>query len=148
MQPAATRHWPSVYVAAQLAADQGHYDQADRLLADFARDYPGTTEALESGYWRSVYKLDPENKAANTREALVGIVQYLAGSREGVHRGEATTLRRLALQLLSLDQALSSRPTETQGKARDEELQKLRDELQATKNELELIKRRLSAPKP
>jgi hypothetical protein len=145
MQSAPTRRWPTVYVAAQLAADDGRYDDADRLLADFARSYPGSVEAQECTYWRAVYKLDPSNKGANTREALAGFDAYLTGSRTGTHRGEATTMKRLAQQLLSLDRALSSKPTD---KPRDEEVQKLRDELQATKDELELIKRRLSAPKP
>ena len=99
--------------------------------------------ALESGYWRAVYKLDPGNKDANTREAITGLDRYLAAP-DGNHRGEATTLRRLAGQLLSLDRALNQKADEP---ARDEELKKLRDELQATKEELERIKRRLAAPK-
>ena len=148
MQPEPARRWPGVYLAAQSAADQGRYDDADRLLADFARSYPGTAEAQESGYWRAIYKLDPANKSANTRDALAGIDAYLAAARAGTHRGEATTIRRLAQQLVSLDRALSSKPTETHDKARDEEVQKLKDELQATKDELELIKRRLATPKP
>ena len=148
MQPEPARRWPGVYLAAQLAADQGRYDDADRHLADFARTYPGTAEAQESGYWRAIYKLDPANKSANTRDALAGIDAYLSVARAGAHRGEATTIRRLAQQLVSLDRALSSKPTDTHDKARDEEVQKLKDELQATKDELELIKRRLAAPKP
>jgi hypothetical protein len=148
MQPAPARRWPGAYVSAQLAADQGRYDDADRILANFARDYAGTAEAQESGYWRAIYKLDPANKIANTRDALSGLDAYLAASRAGTHRGEATTIRRLAQQLVSLDRALSSKPPETHDKARDEEVQKLKDELQATKDELELIKRRLATPKP
>ena len=115
------------------------------MLADFARSYPGSAEAQECTYWRAVYKLDPSNKSANAKDALAGFDAYLNASSTGTHRGEATTMKRLAQQLLSLDRALSSKPTD---KPRDEEVQKLRDELQATKDELELIKRRLSAPKP
>ena len=148
MQREPVRRWSSVYIAAQLAADQGRYDDADRILATFAHDYPGTAEAQESGYWRAIYKLDPANKAANTRDALAGLDAYLSALRAGTHRGEATTIRRLAQQLVSLDRALSSKPTESHDKARDEEVQKLKDELQATKDELELIKRRLATPKP
>ena len=148
MQAAPARRWPGVYLTAQVAADQGRYDDADRILAAFVHDYPGTAEAQESGYWRAIYKLDPANKTANTRDALAGLDAYLAASRAGTHRGEATTIRRLAQQLVSLDRALSSKPTETHDKARDEEVQKLKDELQATKDELELIKRRLATPKP
>jgi hypothetical protein len=148
MQPEPARRWPGVYLTAQVAADQGRYDDADRVLAAFARDYPGSAESQESGYWRAIYKLDPANKTANTRDALAGLDAYLAASRAGTHRGEATTIRRLAQQLVSLDRALSSKPAETHDKARDEEVQKLKDELQATKDELELIKRRLATPKP
>lgn len=151
MQAAPARHWPGVYLAAQVAADQGRYDEADHLLSDFGRQYPGTAEAQECGYWRAVFLLDPANKSANTRQALAGLDSYLSASREGTHRGEATTMRRLAQQLLSLDKALSTQTTQAadvHDKARDDEMQKLRDELQSTKDELERIKRRLVAPKP
>ena len=97
MQREPARRWPTAYVAAQLAADQGRYDDADHILATFAHDYPGTAEAQESGYWRAIYKLDPANKTANTRDALAGLDAYLAASRAGTNRGEATTEDLLAL---------------------------------------------------
>ena len=143
LRPAAEREWPAAYLSAQAAADRGAFGDADRALSEFASAYPNTAAALESGYWRAVYKLDPGNKDANTREAITGLDRYLAAP-DGNHRGEATTLRRLAGQLLSLDRALNQKADEP---ARDEELKKLRDELQATKEELERIKRRLAAPK-
>ena len=118
---------------------------ADKTLAEFASAHPDTPQAIESGYWRAVYKLDPANKDANTREAITALDHYLAAPN-GTHRGEASTLRRLAGQLLSLDRALSQKPDE-QPATREEEVKKLRDELQATKDELERIKRRLAAPK-
>ncbi|HEX2781386.1 MAG TPA: hypothetical protein VHM30_17925 [Gemmatimonadaceae bacterium] len=147
--PEAQRSWPATYLSAQGAADRGAYDDADKVLADFAKGHPNTAQAAEAGYWRAVYKLDPGNKAANTRDAIVGLDAYLASTNID-HRGEATTLRRLATQLMSLDRALAQKPDEppVAAKSRDEEVQKLRDELQATKDELERIKRRLAAPKP
>ena len=148
MQPAPARHWPNTYVSAQLSADQGRYDESDRVLVDFVRDYPGSPEAQECGYWRAVYKLDPANRNANTRDALAGLDAYVAASRAGVHRGEATTLRRLAQKLVAVDRALAAQPGDARDKPRDEDVQKLREELQATKEELEMIKRRLAAPKP
>lgn len=148
MQPAATRRWPGVYAAAQLAADQGRFSDADQLLQTFGHDYPGSAGARECGYWRAVYLLDPANKAANTKDALTALDVYLSAGPAVGHRGEAMTLRRLAVQLLALDRTLAAQAADTRGKARDEEVQKLRDELQATKDELELIKRRLAAPKP
>lgn len=146
LRPAAERDWPAAYLAAQTAADHGAYGDADKTLADFAASHPGSPEALESGYWRAVYKLDPANKDASTRDAIAGLDKYLA-TPDGTHRGEATTLRHIATQLLSLDRALTQKPDET-ATARDEEVKKLKDELQATKDELERIKRRLAAPKP
>ena len=148
LQPAAQREWPAAYLAAQTAADHGAYADADKTLADFAAAHPGSPEAAESGYWRAVYKLDPANKDASTRDAIAALDRYLASSPEGTHRGEATTLRRIATQLLSLDRALSEKPDEPTAASRDEEVKKLKDELQATKDELERIKRRLAAPKP
>lgn len=146
LQPAAMREWPGAYLAAQAAADRGAYGDADKLLADFATAHPRTPEAAETGYWRAVYKLDPSNKDANTREAIAALDRYLA-TPDGTHRGEATTLRHIAGQLLSLDRALNQKPDEAAASTRDEEVRKLRDELQATKDELERIKRRLAAPK-
>ncbi|HWE42337.1 MAG TPA: hypothetical protein VG432_07525 [Gemmatimonadaceae bacterium] len=147
LRPAAERDWPAAYLAAQTAADRGAYAEADRTLADFASSHPGSAQATESGYWRAVYKLDPANKDASTRDAIAGLDRYLAAP-DGTHRGEATTLRRIAVQLQSLDRALSATKADEGAAARDEEVKKLRDELQATKEELERIKRRLAAPKP
>ena len=146
MQPAAQRQWPGAYLAAQAAADRGAYGEADKLLADFASAHPGTAEAVECGYWRAVYKLDPSNKDASPREAIGGLDKYLA-TPDGTHRGEATTLRHIATQLVALDKALNQKPDDSAAAARDEEVKKLRDELEATKEELERIKRRLAAPK-
>jgi len=148
MLPAAEREWPAAYLAAQAAADRGAFADADKTLADFAASHPNTPAALESGYWRAVYKLDPANKDASTREAIAGLDRYLAAPN-GTHRGEATTLRRIAVQLSSLDRALAAqKPDDAAAASRDEEVKKLRDELQSTKDELERIKRRLAAPKP
>lgn len=147
LRPAAERDWPAAYLAAQSAADHGSYADADKALADFAASHTGSPQALESAYWRAVYKLDPANKDASTREAIAGLDKYLANPG-GDHRGEATTLRRIAVQLLSLDRALNAPKTDDAAATRDEEVKKLKDELQATKDELERIKRRLAAPKP
>ena len=142
------RAWAGAYESARGAAERGEYARADQILADFGRAYPDAAEGIESVYWRAVYKLDPANPAANTRDALAGLDAYLARSRNALHRGEATTLRRLAQQLLALDRALVAKDAPASDAPRDEEVRKLREELQATKDELERIKRRLAAPKP
>ena len=127
LRPAAERDWPAAYLAAQTAADHGSYGDADKALADFAASHPGSPEAIESGYWRAVYKLDPANKDASTKEAIAGLDKYIA-TPGGAHRGEATTLRRIATQLLSLDRALTQKPDEAATAAsRDEEVKKLID---------------------
>ena len=148
MRPAAERDWPAAYLAAQSAADRGAYAEADKDLADFAASHANTPQALESGYWRAVYKLDPANKDASTKDAIAALDKYLGASPDGAHRGEATTLRRIAVQLQSLDRALSAQKPDETAATRDEDVKKLKDELQATKDELERIKRRLAAPKP
>ena len=147
MRPAAEREWPAAYRAAQTAADRGAFGDADKTLAEFAASHANSPQALESGYWRAVYKLDPANKDASTKEAIAGLDRYLADP-DGTHRGEATTLRRIATQLQSLDRAINAPKADDAAATRDEEVKKLRDELQATKDELERIKRRLAAPKP
>jgi hypothetical protein len=146
MQPAAQREWPGAYIAAQAAADRGAYGDADKMLADFAASHANTPEALECGYWRAVYRLDPSNKDASTRDAIAGLDKYLTAPN-GTHRGEATTLRHIAAQLLALDKALNQKADDSATTARDEEVKKLREELESTKDELERIKRRLAAPK-
>ena len=95
LRPAAEREWPATYLVAQRAADRGAYAEADKGLAEFAVAHPNTAEAAESGYWRAVYKLDPANKEASTRDAISAFDKYLAAPN-GAHRGEAVTLRRIA----------------------------------------------------
>ena len=148
LRPGAERAWPGAYQSARTSAERGDYARADQILADFARTYPDAPQGAESGYWRAVYKLDPANPGANTRDALAGFDAYLARSGNVLHRGEATTLRRLAQQLLALDRALVAKDAPAPEAPRDEEVRKLREELQSTKDELERIKRRLAAPKP
>src|SRR3954467_14146238 len=41
---------------------------ADRLLAAFAESHAGTPEAIETGFWRAVFKLDPLNQTASPRD--------------------------------------------------------------------------------
>ena len=146
--PTAASEWPSAYARALTEARETRLASADRVLTDFAQRFPESPEAAEVPYWRAVYKLDPANKDASTKDAIAGLDRYLAASPAGTHRGEATTLRRIAVQLQSLDRALSAQKPDETAATRDEDVKKLRDELQATKDELERIKRRLAAPKP
>lgn len=135
---------------------------ADRLLIDFAEGHANTPEAVETSYWRAVFKLDPLNLTARPRDAAVLLDDYLNAPVTIAHRGAATTLRRTAIALdrpampsqpLSSAAAGATAPapaaaTPADAKARDEEMQRLRDELAKANAELERIKKRLSQPNP
>ncbi len=133
---------------------------ADRLLIDFAEGHANTPEAVETSYWRAVFKLDPLNLTARPRDAAVLLDDYLNAPVTIAHRGAATTLRRAAMALdrpAMPSQPLSSAasgPTApaaavpADAKARDEEMQRLKDELAKANAELERIKKRLSQPNP
>ena len=133
---------------------------ADRLLIDFAEGHANTPEAVETSYWRAVFKLDPLNLTARPRDAAVLLDDYLNAPVTIAHRGAATTLRRTAM---ALDRpAPPSQPVSSaaggstaaaaavpaDAKARDEEMQRLKDDLAKANAELERIKKRLSQPNP
>jgi hypothetical protein len=153
----ATRDWPTVLASAQQAADDGRYDAAERELQLFAERNPGTPQARESAYWRSMFLLDPANGGGNPAAALEQIERYLADSATFTpHRGEALLLRRLAAQLDSLrrsttEVASASARTAADAatsKERETELEKqnqtLKEQLEKTTAELERIKKRLA----
>jgi len=58
--------------ASEVAAERvgaGSYSAADRVLADFVAQYPGTPQAVTATLRRAIYKADPGNQAATAREA-------------------------------------------------------------------------------
>ena len=138
--------WPATLVAAHREATDGRHASADKLLADFATAYAGTSEAVEATYWRAFIALDPTNDRGSAREAATLLGRYLESRLPLTHRTEATVLRRLALSL-----GESSRSTAAAGSApatdgREAELQRLKEELESTKAELERIRKRLAPP--
>jgi hypothetical protein len=151
--PASTSasEWPGVHAQAMTEARESRAAAAEKALTDFAQRYPGTPEAAEVPYWRAVLKLDPANPAA-IRESIAMLETYLAGTPSGMHRLEAATLRRLGLALEQRNAALAATPPAVvprpDDKAREEELQKLRDELAAANAELDRVRRRVSRPRP
>ena len=90
---------------------------------------------------------------AAPREALALLDTYLS-STAGSHRTEAQTLRRVAAALETRAAAatvaaqLKPEPPKVEDKAKDEELQRVKDELAKANAELERIRRRLAQPKP
>ena len=77
---------------------------------------------------------------------------YLAGSPAGTHRLEAGVIRRLGVAIEQRNAAIAAIPAaptvRPEDKARDEELQRLRDELTAANAELARIRRRVARPRP
>ena len=148
--PAGRTEWAGLLGQATQEAAAGHFAVADKLLADYTVRFPASPEASDAMYWRGVYKLDPSNTTAAAREAAVLLDGYLA-SGAAAHRVEAQTLRRIAGVM---DARAATSPTsaprvevvKVEDKARDEEIQRLKDELAKTNAELDRIKRRLAQP--
>ena len=164
-RPAAQKDWPQVLGRSQQAAIDRRYDDAERTLADFAVRFPNTPEATETLYWRAVYRLDPANKDGSVSTGLASLDAYLRADAGTAHRIEAETLQRLGKSLEALSRAVaatggvnSSGTTASPAgsasadraaadlKARDTEIQRLKDELAKANDELERIKRRLMTP--
>jgi hypothetical protein len=152
----ATRDWGQTLAQAEVAAADHRYAEADRMLADYARLYPGTEGGIESAYWRGVFALDPNNHDGSPQVAAALLEMYAAGAGALPHRLEADILHRLALRLeMPASSTVASASTTASAgasdrsadiKARDTEIQRLKDELAKANDELERIKRRLTAP--
>jgi hypothetical protein len=130
---------------------------ADRLLAEFAETHPDTPEALETAFWRALFKLDPSNQTATRRDAIALLEGYLNGNTVVVHRGAALALRRAATADRPIAVAPTTQPApgaapaaapSAAPAANAEEVQRLRDELAKANAELERIRKRLSQPNP
>lgn len=153
--PVANRDWPQTLAEAEVAAGEHHYADADRLLAEYAQAYPGSEGAVESAYWRGLLALDPDNHDGSPQTAAALFETYENGLGSRPHRLEADLLRHVAQRL-----AMTSPPTLASTapqpalapdrtadlKAKDTEIQKLKDELAKANDELDRIKKRLTAP--
>jgi len=154
----AGRDWPGVVAQAEADARARRYAEADKVLADFAQRYPSAPEAAEASYWRGVFALDPSNRDGSPQVAGALFEWYLKSDAQLQHRVEAEVLRRVASRLDALSQSAGATAAVTTGsvppavssgtdlKAKDAEIQKLKDELAKANDELERIKRRLTAP--
>jgi hypothetical protein len=141
---------------AEAAANDHHYAEADRLLASFAARNSGSDEALEVAFWRGLLQLDPENHDGSAQSAVALFDVYLKSDGPLAHRLEAQVLRHIATRFAALAgasggmtvaagaQASGDRAADS--KAKDAEIQRLKDELAKANDELERIKRRLAAP--
>jgi hypothetical protein len=159
VQPSESQ-WVETLTAANIAAHQHRYTEADSLLSRFMSDQWGSWEAREAAYWRAVYLLDPENPRASSREALPLLELYLSDSTVVTHTQAARALWALATRQDSLRLALleaSSRPDTVvqrqpppsrspREEELDREVARLKEQLELTTAELERIKRRLTTP--
>ena len=157
-RPSASRDWGQTLAEAEVAAGDHRYAEADKLLADYSHLYPGTDGAVESAYWRGLFALDPNNPDVSPQVAAALFETYANAGGALPHRREAEVLHRVALRLQTPQSttvaatATSSSPTSAAPdrsadlKAKDAEIQRLKDELAKANDELERIKRRLTAP--
>jgi hypothetical protein len=150
--------WGDTLAQAQAAASDHRYADADRILADYAARNPGSTGAAESSYWRGVIALEPANHDGSAQIAVALFETYSRSGRSLPHRLEAEVLRDVAMRLQSpgtqtvaVATPSSASPAGSSAgaadlKAKDTEIQRLKDELAKANDELERIKRRLTAP--
>jgi hypothetical protein len=172
--PPADRAWRPTLAIAQGYAARGEFAAADSTLAAFATRYPGSAQALETGYWRSVYRLDPGNRDLSIETAMASLDGYLADTRAHEHTAEARTLRRIAGELDRLNRlagnALAQQNKDataapvtrvganepgaqpakpgSDAQAAADEIKRLKEELAKANAELERIRRRLAQPPP
>jgi hypothetical protein len=166
--------WSGVLTAARSRAFAGQFDAADSILARFANRNPGTHEALETTYWRALFRSDPTNPRVSLTGAMAGLDGYLADPRPRDHAVEAASMRRVIGQLdglnkmaaMAMAQAKDATLTAKDAKAQaadaraeaakagevplsaDAEIRKLKDELAKANAELERIRKRLGQPPP
>ena len=149
---------------AEREVSASRFGVADRLLSDFAETHANLPEAIEAGFWRALFKLDPTNQTASPRDAIALLDSYLNSGTTVAQPGSALSLRRVALALSRAATLASAPPAgapsapgagtdarpdvRANDKARDDELQRLKDELAKANAELERIKKRLSQPNP
>jgi hypothetical protein len=150
--------WDDTLTQAEAAASDHRFADADRLLADFAARYPGTQGAIESSYWRGVIALEPANQDGSPQIAAALFETYNRAGGKLPHQLEAGILHDIALRLqaagpstvaVSAPANNSAAPGASGAadlKAKDTEIQRLKDELAKANDELERIKRRLTAP--
>ena len=174
--PSPERAWASTLSAAQSFVAAKEFDSADSTLSSFAAMYPGTPPALETLYYRALFKMDPSNPHVSLTAAMASLDGYLADQRPRQHAVDAATLRRVAGQLDGLNRLASSAIAqakdatntakdakaqaadardaaakaagETQAPTADAEVKRLKDELAKANAELDRIRKRLATPPP
>jgi hypothetical protein len=158
--------WDRTLSSARGAVQAGNYFAADKLLDEFVRRHPGTTEAREIAFWKAAYMVDPGNDHGSLDAGIAALDAYLATDSAGWYRDQAVVLRRTALVAQGIaNQAKHAASDSTSGtavvpdtvvvvsKSRDEQIAALKDQLAKSKDELakanaelDRIKKRLANP--
>jgi hypothetical protein len=161
-QPPAPEAWARAVAVAAAQVGAGRYSAADRMLVDFAAQYAGTPQAAMATVHRALYKADPMNPTATVRDATMLLDSLLTLPLDSAARSDARVMRRLTSALERAAAAVASNGAGSSTtasssdsssrsedpKARDDEVQRLRNELAKANAELERIKKRVAQPKP
>lgn len=138
--------WVRTRDSVQVAVDGGRFAAADSILDAFVRAEAGTPDASEAAFWRALLAADPRNPSYSPAAARAALETYAATEGASRRIDAGVLLRLLAISdSLRTAQANQRAAAEVRDRARDEELQRLRDELARTQAELERIKRRLGS---
>jgi acyl-CoA reductase-like NAD-dependent aldehyde dehydrogenase len=138
-----------VLAGARRAAEGGRYQEADRILGEFAVQHPQSTEGSEADFWRALFRADPANTESTVREQLAAFDSYLSGGKSMPRYAEAQVLRRM-VEVIDSTRALIvavRAAADARERAKTDEVKRISDELEKAVTELERIKRRLT-PKP
>ena len=171
--PAPNEALPPVLATARGFAASGRWDSADSTLSSFAAMFPGTSEAVETDYYRALFKMDPSNAHASLAAAMASLDAYLADRGPRQHVVEATTLRRVAAEVNGLSHTANSalaqakdatnvakdakaeaadakdavaKASEAPAPTADAEIKHLKDELAKANAELDRFRKRLATP--
>jgi hypothetical protein len=155
--------WDIALAQARRLAMQGAPAAADSVLVAFASDHLGSSDAMESNYWRALFRLDPKYGPTGARDALPLLDLYLASDSARDHRSEATALKHVAEEVDQLNSVIATatgkaqastaaavdaradvRSVTTDAQLQDAEIHRLRDELAKANDELDRIKKRLA----
>jgi hypothetical protein len=154
--------WSSVLALVAQDVQAGRHAAADRRLLDFQVTHPAAPEAADAAWYRALFKLDPSNTAASTRDAIVlldGLIATpIVNATVSPRQADALVLRRVATSLETRPVTVVTTPSSSgssapapraeDSHAKDEEIGRLKDELSKANAELERIKRRVATPKP
>ena len=147
--PLVVSPWPGILAGARRAADGGHFQDADRILSEFATQHPQSPEGVEADFWRALFRADPANTESTVREQLAAFDAYLTGGPARPRYTEAQVLRRM-VEVIDSTRALIvavRASADARERAKTDEVKRISDELEKAVTELERIKRRLT-PKP